>query len=597
MAQFGSPETDNIYKVVEKFREQCLIKDGSLLFDGSNLWTSELLTKIKVAFIDRPDESKREFLDKFKDQIEHLGRDCCRLAAELLMVYFLFPDNLTASTKLGGVNQVLSWGHDSALNDSLVSQAFEQGIGGAGHGYSMRRPSELAFLINFAIKWKQLQAEDRHRLVGEPWEFKNQIDSIEGAESKQLRHMLLHMLFPDFFERICSGTHKREIINTFDGLVVQQEKEDDKQLLAIRAELEKLLPEENLDFYEKPLGIVWNNGSKESLDKDVSLENILYKKQVILYGPPGTGKTFRAKALAERILRRSALDAWGAAKYFQSQSQEFINAALTKNILRLQLHPAYSYEDFIRGLHISEVGKTEYRPGILLTLIDEINKEPRATRLPYILILDEINRTDLSRMLGECFSLLEDRDESVVLPGRNSGEPQITLKIPGDLFIIGTMNLIDQSIQQIDFALRRRFLWQKCPFDKEEFMSAAEGRWNKLSSGLDWAQVWQDFDKLADAALELNNKISRSNHLGSQYEVGHTYLLDVTKFLMDTLTPRKRSYLWDCNGKALEPVTKLWNLSIRPLLEEYLSGVEERDRDEAWKEFEKAFLQSIVRKD
>ena len=109
-------------------------------------------------------------------------------------------------------------------------------------------------------------------------------------------------------------------------------------------------------------------------------------------------------------------------------------------------------------------------------MIDDIEKTPRSDRLPHVLILDEMNRTDLSRLLGECFSLLEDRNEPVHLPGIGQDGSAMQLRIPDDLFVIGTMNLIDQSIEQIDFALRRRFLWLLCPFDAEALVGAAKAK-------------------------------------------------------------------------------------------------------------------------
>ena len=63
-------------------------------------------------------------------------------------------------------------------------------------------------------------------------------------------------------------------------------------------------------------------------------------------------------------------------------------------------------------------------------------------RLPHVLILDEMNRTDLSRMLGECFSLLENRDRPVRLPGTDGNGREMTLWLPPDLYVIGTMNLL-----------------------------------------------------------------------------------------------------------------------------------------------------------
>src|SRR5207244_2041746 len=109
--------------------------------------------------------------------------------------------------------------------------------------------------------------------------------------------------------------------------------------------------------------------------------------------------------------------------------------------------------------------------------------------------------TDLSRMLGECFSLLENRDRSVQLPGSDDAR----LTFPSDLYVIGTMNLIDQSVEQIDFALRRRFLWIECLFDEDTLLRVAGELWNrKPTSKFTWDRVEDDFRLLASAATALN---------------------------------------------------------------------------------------------
>ncbi len=168
----------------------------------------------------------------------------------------------------------------------------------------------------------------------------------------------------------------------------------------------------------------------------------------------------------------------------------------------------------------------------------------------------------------------------------------MTLRLPEDLFVIGTMNLIDQSVEQIDFALRRRFLWLLCPFEAEALLLASEASWRAKDIGLEWERVEPDFRRLADAASVLNREIRTSALLGAQYEIGHTYLLDVVAFLLDDLgsKPRSRkSFLWR-NREALRPVEQVWRLSLQPLLEQYIYGLETSARDAELERLRRAFL-------
>lgn len=596
MARYSENDTVRIYQAARDFRDKCLLHDGSLLFDdGASVWNMGALERIHRAFVATPDEGDRTFTDKFRDQVKSAGKNAERLAAELLSVYFLFPSNVGAVRKRELVNEVLGWGDSPPLLEThLVSAAFSSGIGSGGQGYNTRRPFEIGFLINFAIAWKKEQQDEQAKLAGDPWLFLKFIDNVEEAESRQIRHMLLHLLFPDHFERIASGTHKRRIIKAFSGLLTEEPVNDDQAIWDIRQGLERLLPKQELDFYWSPLTEAWYDSGESSFG-DVPLEIIQHKKQIVLYGPPGTGKTFRAKKLAGQIIRSAALSQMGAGLYFQSQPK--IASAINSNVHRLQLHPAYSYEDFIRALHIAKDGGTEYRAGYLPKLIEEIERQPREKRLPHILILDEMNRTDLSRMLGECFSLLEDRDQEVELPGYDADGRGMRLRIPDDLFVIGTMNLIDQSIEQVDFALRRRFLWVLCPFDGEGLLSAAEVKWRDLNTALKWERIEPDFQKLARMAELLNKQIHDSQLLGAQYEIGHTYLLDVVVFLHNFLGIKptsKRNYLWNGKGEALEPVVQVWNLSLRPLLEQYLAGLDATARNAELERLSKVFLKLSV---
>ncbi len=400
--------------------------------------------------------------------------------------------------------------------------------------------------------------------------------------------MLIHLVHPEQFERIASREHKRRVASAFSPLLDGDEHNGDidKQLLAVRNKLRELLPQENdLDFYCSPLVEVWNDTSDNS-GTNVSLDALRHKRQIVLYGPPGTGKTYSARNIAERLIRPALLRSMGPREYFQSQNA--VAEGIRRRTHHLQLHPAYGYEEFIRGLHINGSGGTEYRPGYLLRLVEEMKDDSRKD-IPHVLILDEMNRADLSRTLGEAFSLLEDRSKEIELPGVDASGKTMTLAIPENLYVIGTMNLIDQSVEQMDFALRRRFLWVRCPFDRDALVSASKARWTRAGGRVPWERVASDFERLASAAEALNKEIANSILLGQRYEIGHAYLLDTVSFLRDDMGPAPRTFLW-ANDRAKRPVEQTWELSIRPLLEEYLAGVNDRSRESELARMKAIFL-------
>ncbi|NWN89595.1 MAG: AAA family ATPase [Micrococcaceae bacterium] len=153
----------------------------------------------------------------------------------------------------------------------------------------------------------------------------------------------------------------------------------------------------------------------------------------------------------------------------------------------LQLHPGTGYSEFIAGLQLGEDGRTEFREGILLELARTMREEEpgELAQLPHVLILDEVNRTDLSVMLGEAFSAIEadKRGISMTLPATDKDGDNLALVVPDELYIIGTMNEIDHSVESLDFALRRRFLWFDSSFDADGLRSIWQYEWERVRRG------------------------------------------------------------------------------------------------------------------
>jgi 5-methylcytosine-specific restriction enzyme B len=415
-----------------------------------------------------------------------------------------------------------------------------------------------------------------------------------------MRHVLLHLLQPDHFERIASGPHKQSIASTYAGFLEDGEADLDEQLLTIRERLEELLkkPREQVDFYERPLEGTW--GAGRSGDGTDPLDALELQKQLVIFGPPGTSKTYEAKQLAKQIIRRAAMRQWGPVAYFERQDE--LEQRIDSHVRRLQLHPAYSYEEFIRGLRLRD-GKTVYEDGYLLRLVDDISQEADAADkepLPWVLILDELNRADLSRVFGEAFSVLEDRDSPVELPGAEPDEPMRQLQLPEHLFVIGTMNLIDQSLEQIDFALRRRFLWQRSGFEAARLAEVLPELWSETetSARYEWDRISGEMQTFIERATLLNEQIAASPLLGRDYEIGHTYYFKVTGLLerADYLHRKNRAnrYLWNKRGEPLSPVRDLWRLSLEPLIDQYLQGVDAESRTAELARLGRVFLRGEV---
>jgi MoxR-like ATPase len=182
------------------------------------------------------------------------------------------------------------------------------------------------------------------------------------------------------------------------------------------------------------------------------------RRQIIFQGPPGTGKTFTAKRLAAKILGADS-----SVEFFRQLFIDF-NDSLRDEETRsaqehggwtlVQFHPSYSYEDFVRGI-FADLANGSPTFAIRDRLFVQLCDLAARTKRPIVLIIDEINRTDLSKVLGELVYGIEYRGEPVSLQYVRDGSS--ALVVPENLIILGTMNTADHSIAHIDYAVRRRF--------------------------------------------------------------------------------------------------------------------------------------------
>lgn len=250
------PGAELVYRAADLFRDNCLSGKASLLWPTERPWTLDNLQALWTAFVEHPDVSDANFFVKLKDQLEPVSDDVCRVAADILAFYYLFPQRTSAEKKLQHIRDIVAWKSlDAGLDLSSANAAFEEGgISYAGTYYNTGIPWLFAFLIRFGIEALQT-AGDLHDVAA--------LDRVTSAAAKQvpkntnvIRNATLYLLSPDFFERIASDTHKRRILEVFADLDPGTGTLD-ARLYTVREKLALRLGRPGFDFYEAGVEEMW----------------------------------------------------------------------------------------------------------------------------------------------------------------------------------------------------------------------------------------------------------------------------------------------------------------------------------------------------
>lgn len=284
-------------------------------------------------------------------------------------------------------------------------------------------------------------------------------------------------------------------------LVIGYQSTPDKQVMALARVTRELRSDGDAPptIEIEPVERLDRGPTYDELKQDAILaqsEPMRFNNQGTLFRLTQTEAEHLLGQLAERHPQRSVLE----------QAADSGTTDSVGPLTRVTFHPSYTYEDFIEGFRPADAGGAG--GGLSLSLEDGVFKRVcRAAQAnpsrPYLLLIDEINRGNVAKILGELLTLLE-RDKrglTVTLP-----QSKETFSVPPNVYLLGTMNTADRSIKLLDAALRRRFAFIECMPDSELVHGAEVG------------------DLALDEFLEgLNQRIARAE--GREKQVGHSYLL------------------------------------------------------------------------
>ncbi|MBO1769292.1 McrB family protein [Agrococcus sp. TF02-05] len=541
-----------VLAAADMFVDRALRQGGSAFGDGRTVWSRanvEHLHRLWAASERTPD---RDFVQNLEMQLADATDDMKLLMAEVVTLQMLPISGMGHAKKRKRVDAVLQFMSHPVELPRMIDEAFGGGSFNPGPAMSSGVNKAVTFLLDFAMSWVALTEEQREQALAEPIAFRDIVRAVTGDAFPTQRYALLYLVHPSYFGPVVSEQHRERIVTAFIGELGGDATGDlDQDLFAIVRALQ-VKEHSPINFYSSPLLDRWQPreapvptdpdepvrdleaepikfdargfaprdidtaalAQRLELDAvwfDSVLDALHRRGQVILYGPPGTGKTFVARALADAI-------------------------GDTQTTKRIQFHPSYTYEDFFAGYRpVADAHgqlRFELSLGPLRRIADDARRNPE---LAHVLLIDEINRANLSKVFGELYYLLEYRDDPIDVLYAGSGDSGgSTFQLPPNVLIIGTMNTADRSIALLDSAMRRRFSF----FELHPDVAPLHGILHR------WQQRYPQEQPIAQLFDELNASIG-----DREDRIGPSHLL-----LEEPITPSR--------------LRSVWNESILPLLED-----------------------------
>jgi 5-methylcytosine-specific restriction enzyme B len=390
-------------------------------------------------------------------------------------------------------------------------------------------------IIGGATTWRNIIREDlRTDQIKFTYEYLEEIKSLTDISENKINLIALAVWthrFTAFERKVTFGEITSEFLKTFNitqeefeaifntqndiKLEFNEELHDTKEIRNLIGKPDsneewinvQTITEENTIYTGR---FEMDNGQTNQVTEEQILKLLDLYNQVILSGPPGTSKSFISSKIAESY----------------------------NTVKKIQFHPQYSYQQFVGG-YIVDKSEVTYRKGLLLNLLNEISE--RSSEEKHLLIIDELNRANLSQVFGEVIQCLDRGYKTEILIDGEMRE----ISLPKNLHIIGTMNSSDRTIGSIDHALRRRFINVYCPPDPSILLDLCPQ---------------EDGISVHDLLKKINDNLLKT-HKNRELVIGHALFLD------ENVKKDDEKYHWDKNSLEL-----LFDFKILPMIEEFCYG-------------------------
>ncbi len=321
---------------------------------------------------------------------------------------------------------------------------------------------------------------------------------------KGMLSQFLHCIKPNIFPIV--NSRGRDIYDSLEVKIDKNKKEISDYISDIK-NINEFIKQNKFKFKNYRVIDRFNIGGV-MIDEIINI--IKQKKQIILQGATGTGKTYSSSEIAVKLIDGNAPSDRAE---LMKRYKELVDK---EQIFFTTFHQSMDYEEFVEGIKPETTSDNK----IIYKLKDGIFKEAckSAENNKVVLIIDEINRGNISKIFGELITLLEvdkrkgkENEIEVILPYSKE-----KFSVPDNLYIIGTMNTADRSIGYIDYALRRRFAFISIKADK----SAIENYYDNKNSDCKDKAI-NLFDKIEKLIKENINEEFEANDI----MIGHSYFM------------------------------------------------------------------------